>query len=78
MDFAVALIFLMLSAVANFAHHENVDITQCKTVTTLCNCHLNNVQVLEQLVDIIIRTALANIPGSYILVYNNFYNMYII
>ena len=65
MDFAVALIFLMLSVVADLAHHEDVNITQCKTATTLYNCHLNNVQILEHLVDIRIRAALAKIPGSY-------------
>ena len=66
MDFVVALIFLMLSTVADLAHHEDVDITQCNTIPTLCNCHLNNAQVLEQLVDIRIRAALArrSIPGT--------------
>ena len=56
MDFTVALIFLVLTVV-DFVHAD----TQCKP--TLCNCYLNNVEVLEQLVDIRIRTALANIPG---------------
>ena len=71
MDFVVVSIFLMLSTVADLAHHEDVDITQCKTVTTLCNYHLNNVQILEQLVDIRIRAALARltIPGTPIYLY---------
>ena len=56
----MAFIFLMLTVV-DFVHAN----TQCKP--TLCNCHLNNVEVLEQLVDIRIRAALANIPGIIIM-----------
>ena len=64
MDFIrVGLILLMLSTVANLAHHEDVRITQC----TSCNCQLNNVQLLEQLIDIRIAAALANVPGMHLL-----------
>ena len=62
MDFPVALIFLMLSAVAHLVHTNN----ECKTM--LCDCQLSNVEVLKQLVDVQIRAALANVPGITIII----------
>ena len=63
MDFPVALIYLMLSITAD-SIHANI---HCKP--TLCNCHLNNVKVLEQLIDLRIQAALTNIPGIAILIF---------
>lgn len=58
MNFPVALIFHVLSIVAVLVHTDN----QC-TITPSCNCHLNNVEILDQLIDIKIRAALTNVPG---------------
>ena len=59
MDCLMTLIFLVLSITADINHAN----AYCNP--TFCSCHLNNVEVLEQLVDSRIRAALASVPGIY-------------
>jgi hypothetical protein len=68
MDFPVALIFLMLSITAVDLTHANIRCTE----PTQGNCNLNNVEVLEQLIDLRVRAALANIPGIAIKYHDNY------
>ena len=63
MNFPAALIFLILSTVADLAHHEDTNF-QCRQMLGNFNFNLNNVELLEQLVDNRIRAALANAPGT--------------
>ena len=60
MNSPLALIFLILSMVIVLVHTNS----QCITMPS-CNCHLNNGEILEELVDIKIKAALANMPGNF-------------
>ena len=66
----MALIFLMLATVADIVHTNN----ECKT--TKCDCQVHNVEILKRLIDTGIGAALANIPGSYIILLSGYLSLY--